>query len=311
MPSVNCLRCQKEFKFPYLLKRHMERKNPCKVVNIQIEKKESPRTTENHREPPRTTENHREPLQLKIYKKQQRCEYCNIIITSKTKNKHQREACLKIPKTIKNNLIEKYNRNKKHIKSLELANRISSNNYNKITNSNNNSHNNNSNNTINNTTNNNNITIKINPFGEENTDHLKKTDILRIINKCYMAIPDLIKKIHNRPENRNFFIPNFNKKTIAYLNKKNEIVYNDYKKICETLINKNISRLDDYFNDFEKDLKESIKSRMINVLEENNNEEHNEKYMKNIKYYLMNISKKNKKELNDFIDKMEVEIKSK
>ena len=30
-----------------------------------------------------------------------------------------------------------------------------------------------------------------------------------------MAIPELIETIHNRPENRNFYISNINKKTIS------------------------------------------------------------------------------------------------
>ena len=49
---------------------------------------------------------------------------------------------------------------------------------------------------------------------------------------------------------------------------------------------------------------------MINILKENFYEELNEKYIKNIKFYLMNISKNNKKELNKFIDIMEEEIKN-
>ena len=302
-----CLRCEKEFKFPYLLKRHNERKFPCKAVVKKTENEDPSRITKNHQESLRITKNHQESLPLELYKNKHPCEYCNKNISKRLLNRHQRDTCLKIPKTIKNNLIEKYNKNKKHKKSLELSNKVSNNNsvYNYK------SHNNNTNTINSNNTTNNNITIKINPFGEENMDHLNKNDILKIINRCYMAIPDLIKKIHNRPENRNFYIPNFNKTTIAYLNRKNEIVYNDYKEICHRMINKNIRRLDDYFNDFEKDLQNNIKTRMIKVLEENYYENHNEKYMKDIKYYLMNISRKNKKELNDFIDKLEAEIKNK
>ena len=30
-----CSRCQKQFKFPYLLKKHKERKFPCKVVELK------------------------------------------------------------------------------------------------------------------------------------------------------------------------------------------------------------------------------------------------------------------------------------
>ena len=63
--------------------------------------------------------------------------------------------------------------------------------------------------------------------------------------------------------------------------------------------------------EFERELKEHIKKRMTNVMRENDNEELNEKYMEDIKFYLMNISRKNKKELNDFIDDTEKKIKNK
>ena len=50
---------------------------------------------------------------------------------------------------------------------------------------------------------------------------------------------------------------------------------------------------------------------MKSVMRENDNEELNEKYMKNIKYYLMNVSKKNKIALNKFIENIEKQLKSK
>ena len=56
-------------------------------------------------------------------------------------------------------------------------------------------------------------------------------------------------------------------------------------------------------------MKESVKKRMIKVLSSSNNGRLDEKYMNDIKYYLMNISRKNKKDLNDFIDKIENQIK--
>lgn len=321
MSSNTCDRCCKEFKFPYLLKRHCERKFPCKVVTNGSCKKESLRTTENHREPPRTTENHSEPLitnqnnrellrttvdhskslALILKENKIKCQYCNVLISKKMLKRHQRETCLSIPENLQNRLVKKYNKNQKHIKALENVKNVNSHN----TNTTNNSHNNiNSHNVTNN-----NITVKINPLGEEKTDFLKKKDIIKIINRCYVAIPDLIKTIHNRPENRNFYIPNFNKKIMAYLNNDNDIVYNEYKTVCEKIINKNISRLDNYFKGYETDLKDYIIKRMKKVIKENDDDELNDKYIDNIKFYLMNKSKKHKSELNDYINIMENEIK--
>ena len=125
-----------------------------------------------------------------------------------------------------------------------------------------------------------------------------------------MGVPTLIKKIHNRPENRNLYVPNVNKNIMAYLNKEKELEYNNYDEIFEELINKNIDRIDEYFIEFEKELKESVKKRMIEVLSSSNNGNLDEKYMNDIKYYIMNISRKNKKKLNEFIDKLELKLKN-
>ena len=306
-----CLRCCKEFKFPYLLKRHSDRKYPCKVLENEIHQKE----------PLRTTQNHLKPLVLVLSNKQAECEYCNQNVNKKMLKRHQREHCLSIPNKIKKKLLEKYKKNRKHIKSLEVAKTTNINtNINMNINNTNSNNNNTTNNQINNNTTNNqinnnnitnNVTIKINPLGQENTDFLEKEEIITIINRCYMAIPDLIMKIHNRKENMIFFIPNFNKKTMAYLDNDNEIKYNDYNEICEKIINKNIKRLGTYFKEHKQELESHIKNRMKKVIRENNDEVLNSKYIDNIKYYLMNKSRKNKKQLNKFIDELEMKIKVK
>jgi hypothetical protein len=85
--------------------------------------------------------------------------------------------------------------------------------------------------------------------------------------------------------------------------------YKGYIDVCGQLIEKNMDRLDNYFLEFENELKESVKTRMKKVINLNNGQDLNDKYIDDIKYYLMNISKKNKKEINEFIDKLELEIK--
>ena len=285
MSNKTCERCCKIFKFPYMLKKHLMRKYPCKELKKNLPQLTSINLNLPHLTSLNLTENCKDFTE---------CEFCKESISKKNIRRHLRNNCLKIPKDKKNQIIEKYNKHKRN-KNNQIA--IVNNTTNNIS--------------INNTTNiiNNNITFKINPLGQENIDFLKKEDILYVINRCYMGIPVLIKMIHNRPENRNFYIPNFNKNTMAYLNKKNEIIYDDYDKICEFLINKNIRRLDKYFRKFENELKESIKERMLNVVRENDNEELNDKYVEDIKFYLMSITKKNKKELHKFMDNIEKKIK--
>ena len=60
--------------------------------------------------------------------------------------------------------------------------------------------------------------------------------------------------------------------------------------------------------EFESQLKENVKKRMRTVIEKNYEGELTDKYMEDIKYYLMNISRKNKKDINDFIDKIEEQV---
>ena len=286
MNEFKCSRCLKIFNRKYNLQRHLDRKMPCKVVEI---KKSQKRITENHRESLRITENHSEKNEPKIEGKYTACEYCNISILKRSLNRHQRNSCLSIPNSKHKKLVEKYNNNKKHKNTLSIIN-----NNNNTTINNNNTTNNNLNNCLN-TNITNNITLKINPFGEENLDFLTNEDKLKIVNRCYMGVPELIKRIHNIPENHNLFISNLKNNVMAVLNKKNELEYNDYNEICEQLIEKNMNRLDDYFMEFESQLKASVKKRMRTVIEKNYEGELTDKYMEDIKYYLMNISKKIKK----------------
>jgi len=324
MPSFQCSKCSKIFTRNYNLQRHYERKTPCILAtNTQfkheielLNSKTSIKIEENVCMIPNDTKiipNNPKiiPNNPKIIPTVYKCKFCfEIFKTSNSLYKHKNELrCKEMPKreVLK---IKKFKKNKIIKKKLESENSIVV-----VNNSNNSNNNSNNNNTINNNNTNtinnniNNINVNINPFGKENTDFLTRKDIIKILNKCYMGVPTLIKKIHNRPENRNLYLPNMNKNIMAYLNKEQELEYNDYNEICEELINKNIDRIDEYFIEFEKELKENVKKRMIKVLSSSNNGTLDEKYMSDIKYYLMNISRKNKKELNDFIDKLELKLK--
>ena len=43
-----------------------------------------------------------------------------------------------------------------------------------------------------------------------------------------MGVPELIKRIHDNPVNSNFYLPNVNKKILAYINDDNKIEYDNY-----------------------------------------------------------------------------------
>jgi hypothetical protein len=315
MPSNQCLRCLKEFKYPYLLKRHEERKTPCKQVNLE----NNPKIIPNN---PKTIPNNPKIIPKSSQSKSSEkfaCKHCKKLFQSKNSYyKHKNELRCKemSDREQKKILIHKNNKvlkKKQETNQLMIYNNdndlIGNNSQSKGINGVNGSNNViNSNNNIHNNIQNNNITIKINPFGQENTDFLTKEEKLKIINRCYMSVPALIETIHNHPENRNFYISNKKNGVMAILNNDNETEFNDYNEICSQLIEKNMDRLDDYFTEFKNELKESVKSKLQNVVSANGDYQLNDKYVTDIKYYLMNISRRNKKELTEFIDKLELQL---
>ena len=264
MPSNQCPRCLKEFKFPYLLKRHEERKKPCKPVVLE----NNPKIIPNN---PKIIPNNPKIIPKSSQSKSSEkftCKHCKKKFQSKNSYyKHKNELRCK-EMSDKEKKIILVNKKNKVLKKKQETNQITlyDNNLNN-TNLNNNDYSNNtcnpnvsepvgnnntningsnnsinSNNNVHNNVNNNiqnNITIKINPFGQENTDFLTKEEKLKIINKCYMSVPALIETIHNHPENRNFYISNKKNGVMAILNKDNQTEFNDYEEICNQLIEKN------------------------------------------------------------------------
>ena len=309
MSSNICNRCKKNFKFPYLLKRHNERIFPCierdSTKSSQNNPKIIPKSSQKFPKKNPKKKNPKNPV-LENEKKYF-CKFCEK--KYKTKNglyKHVNELrCTKIPNKERQIILVKKN-NKEINKKIEISKIIN----NTLNNSNNTTNNNTiNNNTTNNNTTNNNLTIKINPFGKENTSFLTKSQKIKILNKRYMGVPALIKAIHDRPENRNFYLKNINKKIIAYMDDDKELVFNDYDTICRKIVQNNIERIDDYFEEINGEIKENTKTRLLKILEESNTGELDEKYMNDIRFYIMNISKKNKQELNEFLDKIALQIK--
>jgi len=153
------------------------------------------------------------------------CCYCSSIISKKNKYRHQRNTCPLIPENKRRILLDKYQKNKKHINcdnALQIRNHNVNCNNKNINECNNNIITNNTTNNImnnNHNINNNNITIKINPFGQEDLSSLTNNDIFRLINRAYKMIPDTMKAIHHDiPENRNMFIPNVNRPIVKIFN---------------------------------------------------------------------------------------------
>tara|TARA_B100001057_G_C22717573_1_gene898378 strand:+ start:293 stop:1213 length:921 start_codon:yes stop_codon:yes gene_type:complete len=302
--TVSCPKCNKEFKHPYLLKRHLNRKNPCKQVEKNLPQLTSinlnlPQLTSINLKKKRATNNTNMSEENNTLKK---CLYCDKKYSSKNELRHFRTSCLKIPKDIKNEIIIKYNKHKKNKNNISIVSTInkdnSNNNITHITN-----YNLQNNNIVNNITNK--IEVKVNPIGKEDMSFLTKDDKLKILNRIYNSIPELVKTIHNHPKNRNFYLPNLNKNIIACINNNNEIEYNDYDSICYQILQDNVDRIDELYNELESEINDSIKNKLENVIKKVENGELDTRYIKDIKLYIMNISKRNKEELLNYIENIE------
>ena len=123
-----------------------------------------------------------------------------------------------------------------------------------------------------------------------------------------MMFPTVINKI-GTPYNQAYVLTEINdigQQVVYILN--NEIEYDDYKIVCEKIVEDNIQRLEDLFTELQDDLNLNFKCRLKKVIKENNNGSLNNKYMEDIKYHILNISKRNKKEINEYLDKFENEL---
>jgi len=308
----SCDNCNHEFKRPWMLKRHLNRKNPCIQVEIEITSNIIPKSSLNH--PPII---HQSSLSKNIDNDQKsnnnlvsadistpfQCKYCkNVFAIKNSLYKHINELrCKKIPTSKLNQLVQK--QNNKHIQLYRENNMVMSTGNNNTKNINNGTVNNTlsiiNNNTINN------IEIKINPMGKEDTSFLTQEDKKRILERMYNSLPELVKTIHNHPSNRNFFLPNTNKNIVACLNNDNEIEYNDYNSICKQILQDNVDRLDELFNELETEVNDSIRNRLERVFKKVEDGKLDTKYLKDIKLYILNNSKRNKDEILNYIENIE------
>jgi hypothetical protein len=299
MVEYSCLICNFKTSLKANYTRHLQT-NKHKNNEIEREKK-SPKKPEKARKSPKKPDKFQKILPA-VYNEDlgDKCPYCAKICKKRNQPYHFRNNCKLIPESKRKVFIDKYNSHKGSNKQLVINN-----NNNNINNSNNVIHN-----TINNNNNGiiNNITVKINPLGKEDLSFLTEKDKLEILMKRYMGVPELIKRIHDNPVNSNFYLPNVNKKILAYINDDNKIEYDHYEDICNKIIDDNKDRFDDFFYE----LKNKINTKIIDkvkdvVLEHDNNDKINDKYSDDIKFNVMSKSR----EIKDTIDNYIRDIKEK
>ena len=220
-----------------------------------------------------------------------KCEKCNKLFTHKSRLlKHLKRKTPCNPSKIK---ISKSKESKLELKIKELEEKINKTNNKVVCNYNT------TNNIINNTFN-----ITINTFGNEDLVKLTQKEILKIIDKCYMALPSMVKKIHiDIPENRNVYIPNKKEPyALVYDNQYWKLINID--KIIDKMITNNTDRLIDFIGIYQDQIPKKRYERLLKMLNDCENGKLNSKYADDIKLILLN----HKKLIKDYYQKNGVKL---
>jgi hypothetical protein len=143
------------------------------------------------------------------------------------------------------------------------------------------------NNTTNNTNSHNNVTININPFGQENVDMISPECFIHCLNRIYNSSPALAEQIYSYPENQNIRIPNKNKPYVSVQleNGKSKLqllekVLDEIENFCYTLLEEKFTdpeyrqqmsemkqrAFESYMNAYENDDKGTVKKNIRNAL---------------------------------------------
>jgi hypothetical protein len=105
-------------------------------------------------------------------------------------------------------------------------------------------------NNTNNIETNNNITININAFGSENTEHIDDKAILACIGRVYKSIPSLLEKIHfdpEHPENHNIKITNKKLPYASVMGNNQKWKTVDRKDVIESMVINGYNMLDEKY----------------------------------------------------------------
>ena len=303
MSSSICKFCLKDFKKPYRLRRHYNRKKPC--VSVGDEK-----TLQDPSKPFKTLQDPARPCQdnLNTEKTEKHikteingdyiCEYCNKKIKYKKNYKnHLRNSCEKIPLSKRKLLLEKYNKNKNHTNKITA---ITNNNTTNNTTNNNTTNNNTLNNTNNNTFNiNNNYNININPLGKEDISKIGDDNIIKYLCEGTKGFTKFLSSIYSINENRNVYIKNKKENIIQYINKDFQIDIGNLDEIISDLTLIHHNTFEDLFE---------IHQDKISKVNQNKYERANKSYNNNPERFerktylcLVNINNINKNYINNFL----------
>jgi len=303
-----CENCNKFFKFNYLLSRHQNNKNGCKMSNqIKIIYNKINDIDSKILDKNNNIKNIINDINNKNIKyNDNKCSYCNKIFTNKHNLiRHKKYSCIKLKELndnkilleqeintleiLKNELLEEKKLQIHEEENNQLRNMVikllkkKSTNIN-ITN----------NNKI---TNNNNLmlNVNINSFGNESLSHITKNDYKKFLSGLFPGFIKFIEKIHfdeNAPENHNICITNMKSKYMCIYD--GDWITKDKKETIDRFISKKYDLLVDKYDELEEsnEIDEKI-SRNFRIFSENYKDHEAQKNTKN-DIMLMIYNNKNK-----------------
>ena len=212
MADRTCPSCNKIFKYPSVLKKHLEIALHCIKTTTEINEFMS---------------------SIQISKSNtnysNKCNHCNKLFTRKYNYNRHINNCgvIHIPK-------QSSKQTNINLHQPQLINNI-----NNTNNTNNTINNNTTTNNINNTINNNNVIINIQhiyPFGFEKLPNISKEEMKKLLLSGDQGVIDIIKLVYEQDENKNFYKINLNKNNISYLSNQYKIDICQETELKQTLL---------------------------------------------------------------------------
>ena len=304
---ITCYKCNKTFKYAYLLQRHLSGKMDCRYVsknNARI--RECPSLSVNIRN--QSVKQTIDKLVVSVPKSNDivNCDYCYKQMKLKNTYSHIRNACMKVPDDVRKRHIEKYN-NRKDAKAKQSAldNVNNNDNINIDTINNINAKNIDNSSNSHNITNNNNITINLNTFNHESIEHLTKEDHLKILNTGVNMYDNYLKEIYKLDDNLNVYIEDKRKGIVGYIDKDKTLSFMREAKAVDMLTDKNMSELNNLYDEYEDELEYSTKKKANFNLDRYFNDSKDgsvKKEYRDLTYFMiLKKSKLAKNRINDFI----------
>ena len=312
MPLYTCEKCGKSFPHPSKLKRHYERKTPCNSVVVENNLLEPTRTYQNLPEPTGTYQNLPEPTEpykitnsnTKTKKNNEEddngnyyCEYCNKKLRfKKNYTKHLRTGCKEIPLAKRKLLLERYNKNKKHLNALVKVSQPLA-----ITNNNttNNIQNNNTTNNNNIQNNNQKLTIKINPLGKEDISSICEKKIIEFLGDGTKGFVNFLSSIYKIDENKNLYIKSKKENIVQFINKDYELDIGELNEIISDITLSHHNIFEELYDLHHEKISKASKNKF-----ERSNLSYNknpERFERKAYLNLVNISNINKKYIDKFL----------